>query len=670
MLFVLSILTLVQANPPLALTYLWHLDQPIYWPAQSRQDSKTYQFAYESMQIKNQQGGHPQNNLEEIFGSDDRKAIYQYRAKDSLNTVPQSRAPKFGAQLTYPGELIEDVQSLAQNNWNDYHPNWQQNYIGSNHQNTQSGFPRLDIIGFPYHHTLAPLTDRNGFEMEVAIQKVIAQQWWNAVPSKGFFPSEMAFSETLIPSLVKAGYTYVVVSNLHISRAVKNYPYSPRGDNNTPPNQADQVNPSQDKWFTMSVSRGCTPTNAYPYSYMPHYAKYVDPDTEQEYKIIVVPSDQAMSWQDGYACYSTGDMSKIAGTGNHPIFIVLAHDGDNAFGGGYSYYMECVQNLVNQCLSQGYEPTTISQYLNDYTIDTNDIVHVEDGAWINADGDFGDPTFVNWNWPLFAPNGTFDIPNGWSDKQRSYAIATATQNWIDTAESILGKSRPAQVQSPDNSATAAELGYHFMLASLNSGFVYYGTNLLDMCLKTTVGCNIAYNFITKAIGTNPSDSAAPTIWRPYRMPYNPGGFQMGVLSKYQYVKQPTDFYVYSFVYDVSGLKRVQLMIRTDNNGENPTSENFNDIYRSDNAYVSDWTALDMNEKDFPPGNPYNLTGACFGNLQEVPKIIANEYWIQVKGYQNVLLDYYIEAEDNQGHVKKSDIFHVWVGNNTATAESS
>eukprot|EP00358_Blepharisma_japonicum_P001961 CAMPEP_0202946752 /NCGR_PEP_ID=MMETSP1395-20130829/10167_1 /ASSEMBLY_ACC=CAM_ASM_000871 /TAXON_ID=5961 /ORGANISM="Blepharisma japonicum, Strain Stock R1072" /LENGTH=623 /DNA_ID=CAMNT_0049647541 /DNA_START=168 /DNA_END=2039 /DNA_ORIENTATION=+ len=619
----------------------------------------------ESIQLKNQQNGHPQNNLEDIFGSDDRKAIYQYRAKDSLNTVSQSSAPKFGAQLTYPGELVENVQSLAQNYYLGYYQNWQTAYQQASKQTTLSGFPRLDIIGFPYHHTLAPLTDRNGFEMEVAIQQVINQNWWGT-KSEGFFPSEMAFSETLIPSLVKAGYKYVVVSNLHISRAVKNYPYSIRGDNNTPPNQADQVNPAQDKWFTMSVSRGCSPTNCYPYSYVPHYAKFVDPDTEQEYKIIVVPSDQAMSWQDGYACYSTNDMSKIAGTGDKPIFIVLAHDGDNAFGGGYSYYQECVPSLVNQCLNVGYEPTTISQYLHDYPINANDIVHVEDGAWINADGDFGDPTFVNWNWPLFSANGTFDIPNGWSDKQRTYAIATATQNWVDTAELVYGKSRPSQVQNPDNSATPAELGYHFMLASLNSGFVYYGTNTLDMCLKTTVGCNIAYNYISQAIGTTPSDSASPTIWRPYRMPYNPGGYQMGVLSKYQYVKQPTDFYVYTFVYDVSGLKRVQLFVRTDNDGINPTSENYNDIYRCDNNYVSNWSVLDMTERDFPPGNPYNWSGSCFGNLQEVPIVIADEYWVYVQGYQNVLLDYYIEAEDSHGHIKRSDIFHVWVGNNTQT----
>lgn len=57
-----------------------------------------------------------------------------------------------------------------------------------------------------------------------------------------------------------------------------------------------------------------------------------------------------MSWQDGYACYDTSDIDKIADASepDHPMLIVLAHDGDNAFGGGYTYYEQCVSNFVNE----------------------------------------------------------------------------------------------------------------------------------------------------------------------------------------------------------------------------------------------------------------------------------------------------------------------------------
>ena len=51
-----------------------------------------------------------------------------------------------------------------------------------------------------------------------------------------------------------------------------------------------QVNPQQSSYFSESISRGVTPNNAYPFSYRPHYAQYVDPDTGNISKIIVVPS--------------------------------------------------------------------------------------------------------------------------------------------------------------------------------------------------------------------------------------------------------------------------------------------------------------------------------------------------------------------------------------------
>ena len=59
--------------------------------------------------------------------------------------------------------------------------------------------------------------------------------------SRGFVPAEMAFSERDIPTLVAQGIEWVIVPNNHISRACVDYPFSPSGDNNDPPNPADQV---------------------------------------------------------------------------------------------------------------------------------------------------------------------------------------------------------------------------------------------------------------------------------------------------------------------------------------------------------------------------------------------------------------------------------------------
>ena len=65
---------------------------------------------------------------------------------------------------------------------------------------------------------------------------------------------------------------------------------------------------------------------------------------------------QAMSWVDGYECYDTSDVDSIAGSSDpdHPILVLLAHDGDNAFGGGYSYYEQCVKNFVDDAQKKVY----------------------------------------------------------------------------------------------------------------------------------------------------------------------------------------------------------------------------------------------------------------------------------------------------------------------------
>ena len=53
---------------------------------------------------------------------------------------------------------------------------------------------------------------------------------------------------------------------------------------------------------------------------------------------------------------------------------------------------------------QGYVATTIQQYLSDHPVDENDMVHVEDGGWVNPDGDFGSPQSLKWNYPLVPRN--------------------------------------------------------------------------------------------------------------------------------------------------------------------------------------------------------------------------------------------------------------------------
>jgi hypothetical protein len=345
---------------------------------------------------------------------------------------------------------------------------------------------------------------------------------------------------------------------------------------------------------------------------------------------------------------------------NRPMLVVLAHDGDNAWGGGYSYYMEAVPNFVSTAEGQGFKSTVVQKYLNDHPVPAGDVVHVEDGAWVNADGDFGAPQFLNWNWPPVLANGVIDIANGWAEDVRNWAVITAAQNYVSTAEQIhAGQGLPvrtAQIMSPNASSRASERAWHFFLGSLNSGYMYYGTSL-DMEVKPTVACNEAIAEANAVIGAGTADQTAPTIWAPQRFPWNPGSTNFGPMYGYQQYQSNGDFKVWTFVHDVSGTQTVTLMYRLDDDGQNPLADNANELYAG-GAGVGAWQSITMTRRAFPAGNVYN-NGSI--NFSEMPAAIADQWYADIVGVRSKLVDYYVEAVDARGNVRKSAIQHVWVG---------
>lgn len=76
-------LQLIQAQK-IYTTYLWHMDQPVYWADKSVDKPDSKQFAEESHRLKMNGGNrysgstvaHPTNNLEEIFSKADRVSAY------------------------------------------------------------------------------------------------------------------------------------------------------------------------------------------------------------------------------------------------------------------------------------------------------------------------------------------------------------------------------------------------------------------------------------------------------------------------------------------------------------------------------------------------------------------------------------------------------------------
>lgn len=651
------------AQQQLHFTYMWHLEQPIYWPDRQSTGADRYERAWETIQRLDAGAPHPQDNLRAIFGLDDRVAVYQYRVRDSISAI--SGAPEAGAQVSYSGGLIENITSLGGANQLGYSPSWSAPYQSARGWSTNTtgvNKPRLDVVLFSFHHALLPLLDDSAVRKELQLYKrIYGDAWGGGAPmSGGLFPSEMAFSTRLIPILASEGIRWSFVSAEKISRACSNFPvvFGSGGVNCDPPNRADMINPAQSYYHRVAISRGCAPAEAAPFSFTPHRAQFINPSTGAASEIVVVPCSQSLGWKDGYAPLGLGDFNALQAYNDptRPMLAVLSHDGDNAWGGGYSYYLEATPNLVNQARAAGYVPTVVEKYLADHPVPANDIVHVEQGAWVNADGCFGSPQFLNWNWPPITAGGQIDIENGWHVDIRNWAVITAAQNYVDTAEQITGATRIEKILYPDATTTATERAWHYFLGGLNSGFMYYG-NALDMEIKPTVTCNRAIALTQSIVTNTTNDQTPPSLWTTQRHPWNPGSINFGPQYGYQQRQDSGDFTVWSFVYDVSGPVTSTLKYRIDGDGVNPLTSVQNETFAG-GTEVGSWISLPMTRRAFPAGNVYNDPSIDF---YVSPTAIADQVSARIVGVRNALVDYYIEAVDSRGNVRRGEIQHVYVG---------
>jgi hypothetical protein len=658
-------LPVFSGNTNVHTTWLWHLHQPIYWPDRRNYGADHYEAAWDTIQQQNAGRPHPAPEvLNTIFSEADRVNVYQGEIGSVLGGLLSY--PNAGAQVNYSGALMENVQSLAAAGQLGYASGWSNGFQTARSWTTSSGKPRLDLVNFTYHHAIAPLISDETLEMELRIQQRQMQLFWgtNVPLSRGYFPAETCFSEHLIPILNKVGIAWTVVANNHLARSCADFPIvlGSGGENCDIPNPADQINPAQGalNYQRISIERGCSPTAAMPFAFQVHYARYVDPDTGVASSIMVVPSDQALSWRDSYGTWNLGLMSSLSARNNpsKPALVLLAHDGDNAWSGGYSYYMEWVSQFAGQAATNGYEPSTVEQFLSDNPPDTNDVVHVEDGGWVFADGDFGSPDFINWNWPPSYADGSgnnvVDPSIGVSDKADDWRVIIATENRVKTAQQISGTTpRVDQVRDPGSFATtpnAVELGWHYYLASLDSGFVYYGCTG-DECERSTAAQSNACRNVDSILAGNPAaDTTPPTVFLPQRSPWNPGGTNFGVQYGYRVtVATNTDFWIWTYAYDVSGITNVSLLFRND--GTNPPASDQFKTYAG-GALTGAWQTSNMVRRVTSP-----VSGAT-------PQYIADYYYAKVIGVSNAFVDYNVSATDAYGNTNKSPIQHVWVGAGT------
>jgi hypothetical protein len=662
---VLALLAALPLSAQVHTTYHWHQQQPIYWPQPSALHPPAVELAWESIQRRNAGAPHPRNDLEQIFSVPDRVAAYQWRMRDAISAMS---GPSSGAQVSYAGCLIDNIASLGAQGALGYSPTWNQPIRQARAWSTPGGRPRLDQVLTPYHHSIAPLIDEEALRMELRIAKLAHERAWGAQPglSAGFFPPEMCFSLRIIPVLASEGVEWSFVANNHLSRACGNFPLvlGTGGENCDPPNRADQINPPQAHWWSRTISRGCTPTNAVPFAMRPHRAEYPDPASGEVFGITVVPMEMAMSWIDGSQMYGLEDINQVApySEPQQPLLIVLGHDGDNFWGGGYSYYMQSVPGFTAAAVAAGHTPTVVQQYLDEYPPAAGEPVHVEDGGWVNADGDFGSPDFINWNWPPVGADGAFDIPGGWAEDIRNWAVITAAQNHVSTATQIAGGVDPAAVMDPvAENAGPAELAWHHYLPALESGYMYYGA-ALDMEVKPTVACNTAIDWAAQVIGDGSQDETPPTIWLPQQHPHNPGASGYGSLWGWRETFHSRDFWVWTFVHDISGVDSVHFCYRIDVDGINSLASHQNETYAG-GPEVGPWRRLPMQRRIFPAGNVHNDPEIDFFVM---PQAIADQYWIHLTEPELVaegglLIDYHVEARDSHGFIRRSPIQHTWIG---------
>ncbi len=596
---------------PIYITFVWHMHQPIYWPGENL--------------VQTENAGHYSFSVIQVHL--DRSGAYTTWPRDAIAAARSAGLMSVGAQVSLTGSLMENLDSLEAADIG--FQGWKEPWREAVTWRTDGGNPSLDLIGFGSFHPLMGLVEGADITAQILMHRAALQRRFPGMQvSRGLFPPETAFSERMIPALVKAGVEWVVVDNIHFDRTLPDYPYSP-ASNLIPPNPADQRSSARPSWVQLNGLWAPSAVSA-PWGYQPHYAIYLDPETGEESRIVVVPGARYEGNEDARGGFGALDYEEVLSQlepynqdPNHPILVVLHHDGDNYGGGAESYYHGNFSQFVSwlQANPDRFQGITIQDYLDQFPPDRNDVIHVEDGSWSGADN--GDPEFDKWN-------GDPDS-SGYSPDRNSWAVITAARNRVLTATALAGGMPPVE-DILDGIGDVAAAWRALLMAEASDYWYWDGTESWDS--QPTRAANFATDAVGAILSGLGAEAVPPTIYLPQREPYNPGGMEWGPNS------EPETVTFWTFVYDVSGLSRVELLYRFDDDGA---------VSRGNMLYAGGtWCRVPMSSYQMSP------------RTNPLPNYQADRYEAEVPDLAGSLIDYYVEAEDNQGNVAKSPIQHVMV----------
>jgi chitodextrinase len=571
----------------------------------------------------------PHDDLISYYSHDAKTGAYQYWPMQVANEMQSFSGAKGQVHVTMSGAVINNVQSVAtlQNVPGYSNPDWGQSWANTfGALKTANNFRTLDTIHFTGHHSMGPLVGPDYFLKDLIYQNVsLAQPHFlgdGFVASKGYFPTELGFSDRLIPTLAKLGVQWSVIGNNHFSRTLKDYPYATydaTGDTLTsPPNRADLRNTSNiGSWVAAGMAHEQQViVNKFPFASTPHWVRHVDAATGTVTRIAGVPVSQNGSWLEGWEGSTTVDEIAPYAALEPRQFFVVAHDGDNS--GGRAGALSTWQAGHNTtCTGNGY-CLGIDEYLRQSPIPPSDVQHVQDGSWVDTRDSSSDPTWYHWRLPFMIWKGQFaefnringmslapktnlkgqqegatvSLEYGWHYLERNFALLQAALNYAKTAEQVWLDAHPNhwkpttaldnQVTHPGNQlnpwmmsypvkgnpaadyaggANPAELAWYFVLPAMDSGFGYYDENK-DDSVKPTLAFNNSLAFSKPYVQAKlASDRTGPSAWWPQRYPYNPGSVNGSKAEGWTVQHYSNVFAIYTYAFDVSGIASATAKVR-------------------------------------------------------------------------------------------------------------